>query len=69
VVIDARRHLAWKEDWYLIARVSPELRAQLLSFAEYSDTQWDCHSERSEESAFPRVQEQQIPRAKSGRSE
>jgi 3-polyprenyl-4-hydroxybenzoate decarboxylase len=29
VVIDACRDLAWKEDWYPIARVSPELRAQI----------------------------------------
>jgi 4-hydroxy-3-polyprenylbenzoate decarboxylase len=30
VVIDACRDLSWKDDWYPIARVSPELRTQLL---------------------------------------
>jgi len=31
VVIDACRDLSWKDDWYPMARVSPELRAQLLN--------------------------------------
>jgi len=30
VVIDACRDLSWKEDWYPIARVSPELRTELM---------------------------------------
>jgi len=30
VVIDACRDLSWKDDWYPIARVSPELRTQLI---------------------------------------
>jgi 4-hydroxy-3-polyprenylbenzoate decarboxylase len=29
VVIDACRDLSWKEDWYPIARISPELRAKI----------------------------------------
>ncbi len=29
VVIDACRDLSWKEDWYPIARISPELRTQV----------------------------------------
>jgi len=30
VVIDACRDLSWKEDWYPIARISPELRTQII---------------------------------------
>jgi len=30
VVVDACRDFSWKEDWYPIARVSPELRTQIL---------------------------------------
>ena len=30
VVIDACRDLSWKEDWYPIARISPELRTKIL---------------------------------------
>lgn len=30
VVIDACRDLSWKDDWYPVARISPELRTQLL---------------------------------------
>jgi UbiD family decarboxylase len=30
VVIDACRDLSWKEDWYPIARISPELRKQIM---------------------------------------
>jgi len=30
VIIDACRDLSWKDDWYPIARVSPELRTQLI---------------------------------------
>ena len=29
VVIDACRDLSWKEDWYPIARMSPELRTKI----------------------------------------
>lgn len=29
VVIDACRDLSWKEDWYPIARISPELRTKI----------------------------------------
>jgi len=29
VVIDACRDLSWKEDWYPVARISPELRAKI----------------------------------------
>lgn len=31
VVIDACRDLSWKEDWYPIARISPELRDKLIN--------------------------------------
>jgi hypothetical protein len=30
VIIDACRGFEWREDWYPIARVSPELRAKIL---------------------------------------
>lgn len=30
VVIDACRDLSWKEDWYPIARISPELRTKII---------------------------------------
>ena len=30
VVIDACRDFSWKEDWYPIARISPELRTQIM---------------------------------------
>jgi len=30
VVIDACRDLSWKEDWYPIARISPELRTEII---------------------------------------
>jgi len=30
IVIDACRDVAWKDDWYPIARVSPELRNKLM---------------------------------------
>ena len=30
VVIDACRDLSWKEDWYPISRMSPELRSQVI---------------------------------------
>ena len=30
IVVDACRDIAWKEDWYPIARISPELRASLV---------------------------------------
>jgi len=30
IVVDACRDIAWKEDWYPIARISPELRATLV---------------------------------------
>ena len=30
VVIDACRDLSWKEDWYPIARISPDLRAKIM---------------------------------------
>jgi 3-polyprenyl-4-hydroxybenzoate decarboxylase len=31
IVVDACRDLSWKDDWYPIARVSPELRTRLLN--------------------------------------
>jgi len=30
VVIDACRDLSWKDDWYPISRISPELRKEIM---------------------------------------